>query len=175
MTEQQPKKSLKGGMIVAQKKTTAEVCRELALPVAEERGLELWDVRYEKEGSLWYLRFFIDKEGGVDINDCEGFSRAIDPILDEADPISSHYYLEVSSPGVERDLLKPHHFERYMGRIIKVRLIRALDGIKEFTGKLASYEDDVITIIPEGKEPVSLPRNTTAYVRLQDDFKFGGN
>ncbi len=158
------------------KRTTAEICHEIALPIAEELGLELWDVRFEKEGSLWYLRFFIDKEGGVDINDCENFSRRIDPVLDENDPVSNQYYLEVSSPGVERDLLREHHFIKYMGEEIRIRLIRAIEGVKEFEGKLVGFEDDNISVIPEGKEEAMLvPRKGTAYVRLKGNFNFGGN
>jgi transcriptional regulator with GAF, ATPase, and Fis domain len=96
-----------GGTDLAEEKkhgNTAQICRELALPVAEKFGLELWDVRFEKEGSEWYLRFFIDKDG-LTIEDCENFSRAVEPILDQADPIEQHYCLEVSSPGIERKLL----------------------------------------------------------------------
>mgnify|MGYP000637488583 FL=1 len=84
------------------KKNTAAIAEELAAPILEEMGLQLWDVVYEKEGSGWYLRYYVDKEGGIDINSCEAFSRAISDVLDEADPIDGSYTLEVSSPGIER-------------------------------------------------------------------------
>ena len=92
---------------------TVAVCTRLARPVAEELGLQLWDVRFVKEGADWYLRFFIDREGGVTINDCEEMSRRLDKLLDEADPIACSYCLEVSSPGVERELIRPEHFEQF--------------------------------------------------------------
>ena len=103
------------------KKNTAEIAAELANPILLQMGLKLWDVRFEKEGGRWFLRYFIDKEGGVNINDCENFSRAIDPVLDAADPIDQAYCLEVSSPGVERDLVKPWHFEENIGRLVTAR------------------------------------------------------
>ncbi len=97
-------------MAVSGKMNTAQACTKIAEPVAEELGLMLWDVRFEKEGSGWYLRFFIDKDGGVNIEDCENFSRKIDKVLDDADPIEQSYILEVSSPGIERNLIKPCTF-----------------------------------------------------------------
>ena len=103
----------------------------LAIPFAKELGLELWDVRFVKEGADWFLRFFIDKEGGVNINDCENLSRALDAPLDEADFIEQGYYLEVSSPGLNRELTKERHFEQMMGEPILVKLYRAIDGTKE--------------------------------------------
>ena len=100
-----------------EKTNTVEVVTALAKPVVEQMGLQLWDVRFEKEGASWYLRIFIDKEGGVTIDDCENLSRAMDQILDDADPISQSYYLEVSSPGIGRDLVRPWHFQRYLGQM----------------------------------------------------------
>ena len=88
---------------------------EIAAPVAEQLGLSIWDIRFQKEGVSWYLRIYIDKEGGVGITDCENFSRAVDGPLDEADPIEQSYYLEVSSPGVERQLTRDEHFKKYIG------------------------------------------------------------
>lgn len=157
------------------KQTTAQFCADLVAPVVEAQGLELWDVRFEKEGSSWYLRFFIDKEGGVDINDCENFSRAIDKIIDEADPIDQAYFLEVSSPGVERELVKPEHFLRYIGHTVNLRLIRERNGVKELRGKLQGLTDDVVTIEADGVGSFEAPRTQIAYVRLNDDFDFGGN
>lgn len=105
------------------KKNTAAIAEELAAPILEEMGLQLWDVVYEKEGSGWYLRYYVDKEGGIDINSCEAFSRAISDVLDEADPIDGSYTLEVSSPGIERALTRDWHFEALMGQQLLVRLI----------------------------------------------------
>ena len=103
------------------KDSIAVVCEKLAQPIADQMNLSIWDVRYEKEGSGWFLRFFIDKEGGVTIDDCENFSRAVDPVLDKEDPIDQSYCLEVSSPGVERELKKPEHFETVRDRIEQLR------------------------------------------------------
>lgn len=113
----------------------AAVCRALAEPLAQRLGLRIWDVRFVKEGADWYLRVFIDREGGVSIDDCVDLSRLLSPALDEADPIDRSYCLEVSSPGVERELTRPEHFEAYMGRPVTVRLIRPRDGQREFAGR----------------------------------------
>ena len=102
-------------MAKEKKKSTAAAVDELVRPEVEARGLKLWDVRFEKEGSLWYLRIFIDKDGGVNINDCENVSRRVSDLLDEADPIEQSYILEVSSPGIERDLVKKEHFDAFAG------------------------------------------------------------
>ena len=102
---------------------------EIAAPVAEQLGLSIWDIRFQKEGVSWYLRIYIDKEGGVGITDCANFSRAVDGPLDEADPIEQSYYLEVSSPGVERQLTRDEHFKKYIGSPVMVRLIRPRDGM----------------------------------------------
>ena len=119
---------------------TVAVCTRLAQPVAEELGLQLWDVRFVKEGADWYLRFFIDREGGVTIDDCEEMSRRMDKLLDEADPIACSYCLEVSSPGVERELSRPEHFEQFLGWPVKVRTIRPVDGVREFVGLLERWD-----------------------------------
>ena len=151
------------------KKNTAQVCTELAAPLAERMGLTLWDVRYEKEGGSWFLRYFIDKPGGVDLNDCEAFSRAIDPMLDELDPIDGSYCLEVSSPGIERELTRPWHFEQYIGYPVTARLIRAVDGMREIAGTLQSYADGVAVIADETGAH-AIDRTQAAYIRLQDDY-----
>ena len=120
------------------KKNTAAIAEELAAPILEEMGLQLWDVVYEKEGSGWYLRYYVDKEGGIDINSCEAFSRAISDVLDEADPIDGSYTLEVSSPGIERALTRDWHFEALMGQQLLVRLIRPVEGVRDFIGTSCS-------------------------------------
>ena len=110
----------------------------------EEQGVTLWDVRFVKEGASHYLRVFIDKPEGINIDDCTNVSHAIDPILDEADPIDCAYYLEVSSPGIERELTRDIHFEYALGKKIRMRLFKAVDGKKEFEGILTQYKDKVI-------------------------------
>ena len=154
------------------KMNTAQVAADLANPVLISMGLKLWDVRFEKEGGRWFLRYFIDKEGGVNINDCENFSRAIDPILDAADPIDQAYCLEVSSPGIERELTRPWHFEENIGRPVTARLIRPRDGIREFEGILISYADNTAVIKDENENEISIKKTETAYIRLQDDYDY---
>ena len=154
------------------KMNTAQVAADLANPVLISLGLKLWDVRFEKEGGRWFLRYFIDKEGGVNINDCENFSRAIDPILDAADPIDQAYCLEVSSPGIERELTRPWHFEENIGRPVTARLIRPRDGIREFEGILISYADNTAVIKDENENEISIKKTETAYIRLQDDYDY---
>ena len=146
--------------------------RALALPLAEELSLRVWDIRFEKEGASWYLRIFIDKPGGVTIEDCEALSRAIDPVLDEADPMSVPYYLEVSSPGLGRELTCPAHFEEMMGREVRVLLYAPVDGSREFLGALAGYGSGEISIETEDG-PRSFPRASVSKVKLNDD-DFGG-
>ena len=152
-------------------KNTVTVVEELARPIAESLGLRIWDVRYLKEGAAWYLRVFIDKDGGVDINDCEAMSRALDAPLDEADPIDGEYILEVSSPGIERELVRPEHFEAYIGADIMVKMIRPLEGIgKEFNGVLTAYDGGDVTVTDHsGENTVTIRKKDTAYIKL-DDF-----
>lgn len=143
----------------------------IAEPIAAELGLRLWDVRFLKEGVDWFLRVFIDKDGGVDINDCEAMSRALDAPLDEADPIEQSYCLEVCSPGIERDLVRPEHFESSIGEKIKLRLIRPLEGIRDFSGILESCDGNEFTLRLENGEGMVVNRKETSFVRLDD---FGG-
>ncbi|MBQ3284828.1 MAG: ribosome maturation factor RimP [Ruminococcus sp.] len=152
-------------------KNTVSVVEGIAVPIAEGLGLRIWDVRYLKEGSQWYLRVFIDKDGGVDINDCENMSRALDEPLDKADPIDGEYILEVSSPGVERELIRPEHFMQFIGADIMVKMIRPLEGIgKEFKGVLTAYEDGSVTITDHsGENTVTINKKDAAYIKL-DDF-----
>lgn len=123
---------------------SAEKVSELIKDAVASHGIELWDVRFVKEGASWYLRVYIDKPEGITIDDCSDISHTIDPIIDEADPIDVSYYLEVCSPGLERELVKPEHFKKYINSTIKVKLYKAENGIKEFTGILKSYEDVMI-------------------------------
>lgn len=120
---------------------TVENVRRLVQPVVENLGLSLWDVRFVKEGASWFLRIFIDKADGITINDCTEVSHAVDPILDEADPIDVSYYLEVCSPGVERELTRPEHYKAMLGKTVQLTLYKAVDGSKNFTGQLIGYSD----------------------------------
>jgi len=129
----------------------AEKVYTLIKQAVEECGVQLWDVRFLKEGASWYLRVFIDKDSGITIDDCTDVSHAIDPIIDEADPIDVSYYLEVCSPGIERELTRTEHYEKVVGKKIKIKLYKALDGVKEFTGILLSA-GDVIKLDLDGAE-----------------------
>ena len=155
------------------KKNTAAVAEELAQPILEEMGLLLWDVIYEKEGSGWYLRYYVDREGGIDINSCEAFSRAVEKVLDAADPIEGSYTLEVSSPGIERQLTRDWHFEYLMGQPLFVRLIRPVEGIRDFTGTLTAYRDGTMTLLLDEETEMNVERSETAFVRLYNDFSGG--
>ncbi len=122
----------------------AERVYSLIKETVEDAGVELWDVRFLKEGASWYLRVFIDKEEGISIDDCSRVSHAIDPIIDEEDPIDKSYYLEVCSPGLERELARPEHFQKVLGEKIKIRLYKAIDSKKEFTGLLKQAGETVV-------------------------------
>ena len=139
----------------------------LAGPVAAGCGCEVWDVEYVREAGAWYLRLYIDKPGGVSIDDCEAVSRALDPILDEADPIPTSYIFEVSSAGAERVLKRPGDFERFLGEQVEVRHYQPVQGVKSHTGELVSRsEDGAVTIRVNGDE-ISFPSAQVAQVRLR--------
>jgi len=141
----------------------------LAQPVAEELGLEIWEVEFVKEAGTQFLRVYLDKEDGVSINDCEDFSRALDPILDEADPIPCSYVFEVSSAGIERELKRPRDFEKFMGAQVSVKLYQAVNGQKNYIGELSDYNNGDITIVAGGKELV-LKKAQVAQVKLHVEF-----
>lgn len=122
----------------------AEKVYGLIKETVEEQGVSLWDVRFLKEGASWYLRVFIDSPNGISIDDCTNVSHAIDPIIDEADPIDVSYYLEVCSPGLERELIRPNHFEKSVGKTVKIKLYKAIDGVKELTGILKTAAERVV-------------------------------
>ena len=125
---------------------------ELAQPIAQAQGVEIWDVEYVKEAGQWFLRVYIDKDSGIGIDDCEAFSRALDPVLDEDDPIPGSYVFEVSSAGAERELKRPSDYERFMGSNVEVKLYRACDGRKTYIGRLTGYEGGDVTIAAGGEE-----------------------
>jgi len=138
----------------------------LAEPVAKSCGLELWDVESLKEAGQWVLRVYVDKSGGVSIDDCEAFSRAFDPVLDEADPIEESYVFEVSSAGAERELKRPSDFEKFLGQKVEVRLYTPLLGAKSHIGALKEYADGDVTVEINGAEKTFL-KAQVAQVRLR--------
>lgn len=156
---------------MAEKKggSTVATVQKLVMPLIEEQHLTLWDLRFEKEGALWILRVIIDKEGGVDINDCEALSRPLDKLLDEADPIVQSYCLEVSSAGLGREMTRDWHFEHCKGQTVEIRLIRAVDGEREFVGTLVGLDGDRVILDVNGKE-CALMRGDAAYIRLHVEF-----
>ena len=146
-------------------KKVTEIVAELARPVVEEHGCTLWDVEYVREAGQWYLRLLIDKQGGVDILDCEAISRVVSDLLDEADPIEGSYVFEVGSAGAERELKRPEDFEKFVGSQVELKLYQPLEGSKTFVGELVSYENGDVTIKTAGKER-RFSRAQTAQVRL---------
>lgn len=144
----------------------AELTAGLAAPIVEEQGCTLWDVEYVKEAGTWFLRVYIDKEGGVSINDCEAVSRPLSDKLDEVDPIEGSYVLEVSSAGADRVLKKPEHFAAFLGSQVEVRLYRARDGKKEFVGVLTGYENGDILL----EDGLRFEKKDIAQARLHVTF-----
>ena len=146
----------------------AEV-RRMIEPTAAEQGISVWDVEYLKEGAYYFLRITIDSEKGIDIDDCERFHRAIDPILDEADPIEGEYRLEVSSPGIERDIRLPEHYQACVGKPVCVRLFKALDGRKMIVGTLLSYDEEKAALSENGKT-VEIPASMISKANIYYDY-----
>ena len=148
---------------------TAGTVERLVRPVVEGMGLRLWDVRFEKEGPDWFLRIFIDRDVPLDTDTCEAVSRAIDPVIDAADPIDQSYYMEVGSPGLGRRLTRPEHFGPYVGQKIAARLIRPnADGAREVEGTLLAFADGLVTLEgPSG--PVTFALADASFVKLCDD------
>ena len=138
-------------------------------PIMQENQLELVDVEWVKEAGTWYLRAYVDKEGGISVDDCEVVSRRLSDWLDKEDFISESYILEVSSPGLGRPLKKDKDFARSIGKDVDVKLYRARDKRKDFTGVLKAYDEDTVTIEEEGKELV-FERGEIALIRLAFDF-----
>ena len=142
-----------------------EVAAQLAAPIVGQCGCTLWDVEYVKEAGEWYLRVYIDKEGGVSIDDCEAVSRPLSDLLDEADPIPEGYIFEVSSAGLDRVLRKPEHFEKCLGQQVDVKLYRSQAGSKEYTGALTGYQDGDVLV-----DDRRLEKKDVAQVRLHVSF-----
>ncbi len=146
-----------------------QIVQSLAEPVVKQLGCALWDVEYVREGDQRFLRLYLDKEGGVTIDDCEAVSRAMDPLLDEADPIPESYHFEVCSAGLERALKRPGDFERFMGSPVTVKLYRPRDGMKEIPAVLTGYDDGRITV-EAGGETITFEKSQVALVRLRVEF-----
>ena len=142
----------------------------LILPILEEFGFELVDVEYVKEGGTWYLRAYIDKEGGITVNDCEAVARRMNDLLDDEDYIEESYVFEVSSPGLGRPLKKEKDYIRSMGKDVEIRTYRAVNRQKEFIGALKAYTDDTVTIETEDGEEMTFQKKEIALIRLAFDF-----
>ena len=143
--------------------------RAFAQPVVEANGCSLWDVEYIREGGEWFLRLYIDKVGGVNINDCEAISRQMDPILDREDPIEGSYRFEVCSAGLKRPLKRPSDFEAFLGADVLVKLYRPLNGVREYPCVLRGYDNGDISVDYNG-ERLSFTKAQVALVRLRVDF-----
>ena len=152
-------------------KKITELTAELAAPAIAESGCTLWDVEYVKEAGTWYLRVLLDKEGGVDILDCEAVSRKLSDLLDEADPIEGSYTLEVGSAGAERALKRPWDFAQFMGSPVLVKLYRAMEGRKEIPGVLTAYDPDSGAVTVEAGGAVrTFEKKDVALVRMRVEF-----
>ena len=141
----------------------------LILPILEKYGFELYDVEYVKEAGTWYLRGYIDKPGGITVNDCEDVSRAFSDILDEQDFIEDSYIMEISSPGLDRPLKKEKDFKRSLGKLVEIRTYRPIEKQKEFCGILNAYDSNSVTIDEDGTERV-FDKKDTALIRLAIEF-----
>ena len=150
-------------------KKVTEIVAELAAPVAAEFGCELWDTEYVREAGQWFLRLYLDKDGGVDILDCENVSRRVSDLLDEADPIEGSYIFEVSSAGAERQLKRPGDFEKFMGSPVLLKTYQNRDGRKEFPGVLKEYDGGAV-VLEMGKQELRFEKNEVAMVRLRIVF-----
>lgn len=157
------------GIKMSRAKTYETRTEEILLPIAESAGVEIYDVEYVKEAVDWYLRVYIDKPGGVTIDDCETVNRALSAKMDELDFVEDAYILEVSSPGLGRTLKKERHFLKSIGQEVEVKTYKPIDKEKQFVGILESYEEGVITIRTEKKE-MKFNKEETALVRLTFDF-----
>ena len=157
---------------MASKGNIAARVTEMICPVVKELGYDIWDVEYVKEGADWHLRVTIDSPNGIDINDCEKVHRAIDPVLDEFDPIEDAYYLDVSSPGLEREIRTPEHYTACIGERVEVKLFTAYEGMKNFVGRLVGYdvENDTVTVELAVGKSVAVTRKQISKCNMYFDF-----
>lgn len=149
---------------------TEQKVYDLVKPITDELGYYLWDVCYEKEGAVWYLRIFIDSDDGITIEDCERANAPINAVMDEKDPISQAYTLEVGSAGLERELVKEEHFEICEGDTVRIRFIRNVDGEKEVTAVLSGADKDGVSVVLDDGSTKTFPLSDIAYVRLYFEF-----
>ena len=154
---------------MSKRETYEAKTEEILLPIAEENGVEIYDVEYVKEGSDWYLRVYIDKEGGIAVDDCEVISRILSDWLDQTDFIEDSYIMEISSPGLDRPLKKEKDFARSIGKLVEIRTYRPIEKQKEFCGELTAYDNNSVTIDEEGT-PRTFDKKDIALVRLAIDF-----
>lgn len=147
-----------------------DLTARLAEPLVNEQGCSLWDVEYVKEAGTWYLRVLIDKEGGVDILDCEAVSRRVSDLLDELDPIEASYIFEVSSAGAERPLKRPSDFQQFMGSPVLLKTYKPVNGRKEFAGRLAGYDNGAVELDMGTAQPLRFEKQDIALVRLRVEF-----
>ncbi len=150
---------------------TEQKIYDLIRPVTDELGYYLWDVCYEKEGAMWYLRIFIDQDEGISIDDCERATAPINKLLDETDPISQSYMLEVGSAGLERELLKEDHFEICRGDRVRIRFIRSVDGEKEIVAVLQEAGKEGVSVVLDSGEEKIYPLSDIAFVKLYMEFE----
>ena len=143
---------------------------ELITPILDRMNFELVDVEYVKEGGTWYLRAYIDKEGGITVNDCEAVAREMNEILDREDFVDDSYVFEVSSPGLGRPLKKEKDYIRSMGKEVEIRTYRAINREKEFYGILSAYDENTVTIKTEDETEMTFEKNDIALIRLAFDF-----
>lgn len=147
------------------KKSVAETVEELLRPIVEELGYFLWDVEYSKIGTEYHLELTIDSDEGINIEDCEKVHRAVDPVLDEADPIENAYRLSVSSPGIERELRTEKHLELSIGEVVELRFFKPQNGAKSLVGALSAYENGVLTVVTPKDETLSFDRRDVSRIR----------
>ena len=150
-------------------KKITDIVWELAEPAVQEQGCRIWDVEYVREAGQWYLRLYLDKDGGVDILDCENVSRKVSDLLDEIDPIEGSYIFEVSSAGAERQLKRPSDFEKFMGSPVLLKTYQNRDGRKEFAGALKGYDGGAV-VLEMGTQELRFEKNEVAMVRLRIVF-----
>ena len=160
---------------MTKRETYEQKTEQLLLPIMEEHQFELVDVEFVKEAGNWFLRAYIDKPGGIGVDDCETVSRRLSDLLDEQDFIEESYILEVSSPGLGRPLKKDKDLERSIGESVDVRLFRAIDRQKEFTGILKAWDKDTVTLEFEDEATLVIERPNIALIRLAFDFLGGKN
>lgn len=155
---------------MSKRETYEKKTEELITPLIDAEGFELVDVEYVKEGADWYLRVYIDKDGGITVNDCEKISRAFNEILDREDYIDDAYIFEVSSPGLLRPLKKDKDYQRNLGKLLEVKLFAPLNGVKEFEVELKSYDKESATLVMDDDTEVTVKRSEISLIRPAIEF-----